>query len=68
MLNSVVFHQKYTQGPANPIDAIDRARRKASRNLLAASAQRRLGTACLAEKVVSRLFQHQLERFNIENV
>jgi hypothetical protein len=54
------FEWKYTKGPTNPVDAIDRARRKASRNLLAASAQRRLEPACLSEKVVSRLFQHQL--------
>jgi hypothetical protein len=34
----------------------DRARRKASRNLLAATAKRRLEPACLSEKVVFDFF------------
>jgi hypothetical protein len=32
----VFFDQKHTKGPTNPVDEIDRARRKASRNFLAA--------------------------------
>jgi hypothetical protein len=50
------FDQKHTKGPTNPVDEIDRARRKASRNLLPASAQRRLEPACLSEKVVNDFF------------
>jgi hypothetical protein len=39
MLNTgCFFNQKYAKGPTNPVDFIDRARRKASRNLFAASA------------------------------
>jgi hypothetical protein len=45
------FDRKYTNGPTNPVDKIDRARQKASRNLFAASAQRRLEPACLSEKI-----------------
>jgi hypothetical protein len=52
----VFFDQKHTQWPTNLVDEIDRARRKASRNLFAASAQRRLEPACLSEKVVNDFF------------
>jgi hypothetical protein len=52
----VFLDQKHTKGPTNPVDEIDRARRKASRNSLAAPAQRRLEPACLSEKVVNDFF------------
>jgi hypothetical protein len=52
----VFFARKYTKGPTNPVDKIDRARQKASRNLFAASAQRRLEPACLSEKIVFDFF------------
>jgi hypothetical protein len=47
----VFFDRKYSIGSTNPVDKIDRARRKASRNSLAAVATRRLEPACLSEKV-----------------
>jgi hypothetical protein len=52
----VFFNQKHAKGSTKPVDEIDRERRKASHNSLAASAQRRLEPASLSEKLVNDLF------------
>ncbi|MDR1490902.1 MAG: hypothetical protein LBS65_10605, partial [Desulfovibrio sp.] len=51
-----VFRPEKHYRAANPVAFRDRARRKASRNLFAVSAQRGLEPACLYEKVVSDFF------------